>query len=284
MAKPTIEAISTETLPEFAAFLAANMTPVHTGERWIEALSTSWSDGLQRPNHGFLMRDQGQIVGGIGAIYARRIIRGQPEDFCNITSWCVLDSHRKYGMQLAMAVVAQPGYHFTDFSPTKVVGGVLQFLKFKPLDEGVVVIGNLPASPFSGAVISEAKRIERELSGPAATVWRDHVRFPWLRHLLLGESGNWCHVIYKREQFKGLPCARIVHLGDASVFERCFRSLAWHFVCRGMVSTHVERRFLAQLPWPSRVRTGFNRKVYLSPVLTDADIDCLYSESVALNL
>ena len=77
-------------------------------------------------NHGFAIRNTaGRMVGGIGAIYAERIIRGRPERFCNITSWCVLDEYRSHSMRLAMALVSQPGYHFTDLSPTTIVAGSL---------------------------------------------------------------------------------------------------------------------------------------------------------------
>lgn len=283
MAKPIIEPISAETLEEFALFLDGNMGQQHTIEDWVQGLKTSWSN-VDRPNFGFMMRDDGRIVGGIGAIYARRIIRGQVENFCNITSWCVLDAYRKYSMQLAMAVLAQPGYHFTDFSPTKVVGGVLQFLKFKPLDDAVVVIANLPVPPWHGRLVTDSHAVERALTGAAAEVWRDHAGFPWLKHVLVGDPGHWCHVIYKRDTFKGVPCARIVYLSDASVFERCFGRLAAHFFRLGMMSTHVERRFLARVPRFSKVRSGFNQKVYLSATLNDGDIDYLYSESVALDL
>jgi hypothetical protein len=282
MAKPTIEAITDATLPEFAAFLNANMSVPRSTEAWLEGLSVHWRG--PRPNYGFLMRDNGHIVGGIGAIYAERTIRGTTENFCNITSWCVLDSHRKYGMQLAMAVIAQPGYHFTDFSPTKVVGGVLRFLNFKPLDESVVVIANLPSLILGGKVLTSANRIEEELSGVAKEIWHDHAKFPWLRHILVGTPGSWCHVIYKRDRFKGLPCSRILYVSDATILDRHFHRLSGHFLWRGMVSTHIEKRFLVRLPWPSRLRTGFNQKIFLSDRLKPEDIDYLYSESVALNL
>lgn len=283
MAKPIIEPISLETLGEFALFLDGHMGQHHTIDEWVRGLKTSWTN-VDRPNFGFMMRDGGQIVGGIGAIYARRIIRGQIERFCNITSWCVLDAYRKYSMQLAMAMLAQPGYHFTDFSPTKVVGGVLQFLKFKPLDDAVVVIANLPLPPWHGRLVTDSGVAERALTGAAGEIWRDHAGFPWLKQVLVGDTGRWCHVIYKRDTFKGLPSARIVYLSDASAFERCLGRLAVHFLRLGMVSTHVERRFLARVPRLSKVRSGFNQKVYLSATLNDGDIDYLYSESVALDL
>lgn len=282
MARPSIEAVTAETLPEFATFLQDNMGHPRSAADWISGLQTQWAG--ERPNYGFVLRDEGRIVGGIGAFYAERPIRGKLERFCNITSWCVLESHRKWSMPLAMAVVSQPGYHFTDFSPTKVVGGVLQFLKFKPLDEGVVVIPNFPASPWRGQIVATPAGIEHTLSSEMVTVWRDHAAFPWLRHVLVGTPGDWCHLIYKRGSFKGLPCARIVYLSHPELFQRHWGRLAWHFLGRGLASTHVERRFLTALPAFSRLRTGFNAKLYLSQTLGDADIDYLYSESVALDL
>lgn len=283
MAKPVIEAITETTLPEFASFLEANMPVKRTAKDWISGLSTNW--GEARPNYGFLMRDdQGIVVGGIGAFYAKRTIRGCKESFCNITSWCVLDSHRKYSMQLAMSVVGQPGYHFTDFSPTRVVAGALQFLKFKAMDEGVAVIPNLPLPAFSGQAISDPETIEKTLSGTMAKVWRDHSSLPWLKHLVVGEPTAWCHIIYKPGRFKGMACANIIYVSDGRLFAQNLNRLGWHFFWRGMMTTHVERRMLECLPKLARVRTGFNPKQFLSQTLEPSDIDYLYSETVALDL
>lgn len=282
MAKPTIEPITDATLAEFAAFLEAHMPARRAADDWVRGLATHW--GETRPNYGFLMRDQGEVVGGIGALYADRVIRGQPERFCNITSWCVLDSHRKYGMQLAMAIVGQAGYHFTDFSPTRVVAGVLQFLNFRALDEGVAVIPNLPWLLGSGRVVTDPREIERLLPAAQAAIWRDHRAFPWLVQLIVGEPSAWCHVIYKRRRFKGMACADIVYVSDAPLFSRYLGGLCRHFLRRGMTTTHVETRMLESPPRLSRIRRGFIAKQYLSPTLAPADIDYLYSETVALDL
>ena len=282
MAKPTIEPITDATLPEFAAFLETHMPAQRTTSDWICGLSTDW--GGTRPNYGFLMRDQGEVVGGIGALYADRVIRGQPERFCNITSWCVLDSHRKYGMQLAMSLVGQAGYHFTDFSPTKVVAGVLQFLKFRALDEGIAVIPNLPCLPGSWRVLSDPDAIGQQLAPAQAAIWRDHAAFPWLEQLIVGEASQWCHVIYKRRRFKGMACANIVYVSHAPLFSRYLRRLGGYFLRRGMTTTHIETRILESPPRLSRIRRGFIAKQFLSPTLAPADIDYLYSETVALDL
>lgn len=282
MAKPTIEPITDDSLIEFATFLEANMPAKRAAREWVAGLSNNWSS--ERPNYGFLMRDEGRVVGGIGAFYADRTIRGNTERFCNITSWCVLDSHRKFSMQLAMNVVGQSGYHFTDFSPTKVVAGALQFLKFKALDDGVAVILNLPLLPGSGRVITNPAEIEKALSGTMLQVWRDHASFSWLKHLIVGTPDAWCHIIFKAGNLRGMACANVIYVSDGALFDRYLSRLRWHFFWQGMTTMQVERRMLARWPKLARVRTGFNPKQFLSGALGPSDIDYLYSESVALDL
>lgn len=283
MARPTIEAVTADTLPEFSNFLHQHLAPDRSPEQWMAGLSTDWLP--EQPNHGFVLRDQGAIVGGIGAYYALRKIDGQLVKTCNITSWCVLDSHRQQSMRLAMAVIGQPGYHFTDFSPTKVVGATLRFLKFKVLDERQVVSLNLPWPTFGGlAVVWRDEAITVCLGGDALKVYQDHRRFPWLQHLLVGKPGAWCHVIYKRRTFKRLPAAEILHASNAALLDAGWRPLSRHLLSRGMVSTHVDYRTMGRLPWPAAMRSGFNAKVYLSDSLRDDQIDYLYSETMALDL
>lgn len=281
MAKPLIEAVTDATLKEFATFLAQNMTVSRSVADWIKGLKCSWT--AERPNYGFALRDGGKIVGGIGAIYADRVIRGQTERFCNITSWCVQDAYRQQSMRLAMTVLAQPGYHFTDFSPTRVVGGTLRFLKFKPIDDRQAVIVNLPL-PSAGRVLTNPKEIEQVLTGDALRIYQEHAVFPWLKHMVVGDSHGWCHVIYKRTSFKDLPAARVVWFSDAELFDQHFRRLAGQFFLRGMVTTLAECRSLKRLPPLTKVRSGFSPKVYLSTTLAESDIDYLFSETAAFDL
>jgi len=115
-------------------------------------------------------------------------------------------------------------------------------------------------------------------------VWRDHLCFPWLKHVFVGGPDGWCHVVYKSGQFKGMACANVIYLSDGSLFSQYLNRLRKYFFWHGMMTTHVERRMLEYLPKLSRVRTGFNQKQFLSKTLEPADIDYLYSETVALDL
>lgn len=283
MARPEIEPVTRANLAEFAAFLHEHLDSARSVDDWIRGLVPAWS--ADAPNHGFLMRDGGAIVGGIGAIYAMRTIDGRDEGFCNITSWCVLDSHRQHSMRLAMSVVSQRGWHFTDFSPTATVAASLQFLKFKPLDDRLVLALNLPWLSFGEtSVRTHADTPIHELDDGVARDFLAHRDFPWLHHLFVGGSGRWCHVIYRRDRVRGLPAARVIHASDRELLRRGWRTLAAHLLRDGCVVTLVEWRLLGAAPAPCRVSSGYVPRVFLSETIPADRIDYLYSEQVALEL
>ena len=286
MNQPTLEPIRDSDLTDFCQFLVENLSQQRTAEEWATAFLQDW--GVEKPNNGFLLRDDNQIVGGIGAIYAERLIRGKPERFCNITSWCVLDRYRAQSMRLAIALTSQPGFHFTDLTPTEVVSKTLQFLKFKPMNERQAIWPN-PPWPFSllagVRVITDSNTLEQVLSPEDARVYQDHRHLSWLNHLAVGRTGDFCHVVYKRTHLKGLPGAFI--LG----FSKPERLIKYRFALgnyllfkKGLVFTKVESRLLTRMPKPIIELTGFRNKVFRSDTLTEADISNLYTEIVALDL
>lgn len=285
MPPPTLEPIQDQDLLAFCTFLHEHLNPGIRPTDWMKAFLQEW--GTPRPNNGFMLREDGKIVGGIGAIYSRQIIRGRAELLCNITSWCVLETYRSQSMRLALALTRQPGYHFTNFTPTTVVAGSLKFLKFKPMDDTRTVWPNLPV-PFNAGVRiirDEDDAIARHLSGEAARIFQDHRQFRRLTHLLVGTSGAFCHVVYKRGVLKKLPCAEVIHLSDPDLFLRHHRQLSHFWLTRqGLVTTRVESRFLRGRPPLSREVGGYIPKMYHSDTLDEADISNLYSELVALDL
>jgi hypothetical protein len=286
MALPTLEPIGDDDLPEFCRFLTENLSAERTPEAWAQAFRQTWCPN--KPNNGFLLRQDGRIVGGIGAIYAERVVRGRPERFCNITSWCVLDEFRTQSGRLAMAVVSQPGFHFTDLTPTEVVAKTLQFFKFKPMDERHIVWPNLPwpVARLAGIrVVADADRIGALLRPDDAKAYDDHRHLPWLRHLAVGRCGAWCHVVWRTTRLKGVRGAMVLAFSDAELFLRCRSALASHLLLRhGLPYTRVEARLLPRVPKPSLELAGYRNKVYRSETLGQADISNLYSELVALDL
>lgn len=283
MPQVLIEPITDSILTEFATFLHTNLDQSRSSTEWESELHVDWQP--DRPNYGFVLKDNNRIVGGIGTFYKDRIVHGKIEKICNITSWCVLDTHRQHSMRLAMTVINQLGYSFTDFSPTKNVGATLQFLNFISLDERQAVILNLPWFTFNNVtVLHQTDNIKQSLKDSALQIYEDHATFPWLNHVLVGKPNNWCHVIYKKSMFKGLPASSIIYLSDKELFNQYFPQLSSHLFFKGYMSSHVECRFIKHPPRLSAIRSGFNQKLYLSNTLNKEDIDYLYSEVMALNI
>jgi hypothetical protein len=286
MNQPTIEPVQDSDLLDFCRFLTSNLSNVRSAEEWASAFRQHW--GVEKPNNGFMLLDNGQIVGGIGAIYAQRLVHGKPEQFCNITSWCVLDQHRSQSMRLALALTSQPGFHFTDLTPTEVVSKMLQFLKFRPMNERQAVWPNLlwPFSLLAGVrVITDSNAIEQVLSPEDAKVYLDHRHLTWLNHLAVGRTGDFCHVVYKRTQLRGLPGAFILGFSKPGQLIKYRFALGNHLLFKkGLIFTRVESRLLSRIPKPSIELAGFRNKVFRSDTLTEADIGNLYTEIVALDL
>ena len=286
MSLPTLEPIADADLPGFCRFLSENLSRDRAAEEWAKAFTQDWCPS--KPNNGFLIRHEGRIVGGIGAIYAERPIRGRTERFCNITSWCVLDAFRAQSMRLAMAVTGQAGFHFTDLTPTEVVSKTLQFLKFKPMNERHAVWPNLPL-PFGWLdgirVVSDPEQLGRLLAPDDVKAYRDHRHLPWLKHLAVGHTGAWCYVVWKRTRLKGITGAMLIAVSDPELLLRCRLALDSHLlVHHGLWYTRVESRLLPRLPTLCFELSGYRNKVFKSDTLSAADISNLYSELAALDL
>jgi len=286
MSQPELEPIRDEDLAEFCQFLVENLSRQRTAEEWARAFSHNW--GVEKPNNGFLLRVDGRIVGGIGAIYAERMIRGKPERFCNITSWCVLDRYRSQSMRLAIALTSQPGFHFTDLTPTEVVSKTLQFLKFKPMNERQVVWPNIPwpFSRLSGVrVVTDHNSIGQVLSSEDNRIYRDHRQLAWLNHLAVGGGDEFCYVAYKKCRLKELPGAWILAFSDPVRFLDYRLALGNYLLfVHGLLFSRTESRLLHRIPRPSIELSGFRNKVFRSDSLTEADMSNFYTELLALNI
>lgn len=280
MSPPALLPITDDALLDYCRFLQQNLDRRRSPEDWAASFRQDW--GVASPNHGFMLVAEGRIVGGIGAIYSAQPVRGRIEHFCNITSWCVLDEYRGQSLRLAMALIAQKGFHFSDLTPTEVVSKTLQFLKFKPMNERHAVWPNWPW-PGRARIVTEPAAIETVLTPEAAQAYRDHRHLPWLHHLALGLPGAFSHVVFITCRLKGIPGALVLATSDPRLFLRHRRALGSHLLLRhGLFYTRIESRLLPKVPWDAIELKGYRQKVYRSETLGEAEIGNLYTELVAL--
>ena len=145
-------------------FLSRHLNPRLSPAEWAASIVPPWV--VDSPNHGFRLVEGEELVGVHLAFYSRRLIDGTVEDFCNLGAWCVLEPHRSQGIRMLRALLAQPGYSFTDLSPSGAVVPLNQRLRFSSLDTDTVLVPARPLPwPRRTRVIDDLDVIESRLSG-----------------------------------------------------------------------------------------------------------------------
>ncbi len=187
-----------------------------------------------------------------------------------------------------MALTGQPGFHYTDLTPTDVVSKTLQFLKFKPMNERQAIWPNLPW-PFARLdgvrVVTDPEQIRRILAPDDAKAYRDHYHLPWLGHVAVGRPDAWSYVVWKRTRLKEVTGAMILAVSNPDRFLSYRQALGSHLLLRhGLPYTRVESRLLPRVPMVCIELSGYRNKVFKSDTLMASDMSNLYSELVALDL
>jgi hypothetical protein len=284
MAKMQVSPITDADMGRVGEFLHAHLNRRVPADDWARSLDVPWS--VDSPNHGFMLLQDARIVGAYLAFYSERMIGGRSERFCNLGAWCVLSDYRFHSLRLLNALLAQPGYHFTDLSPSGNTVPVNLRSKFKFLDTTTALIPNLPWPSWPGRSVISSDRvlIGRTLTGRDLEVYRDHANTRAAHHLLLLRGGESCYVVFRRDRRRNLPLfASILHVSNRGLFRRMVRPLARYLLFHyGVLATLAELRIVTFRPWPSLILRSPRPKMFKSPHLEPAQIDYLYSELVCV--
>jgi hypothetical protein len=267
-----------------AEFLHANLNHRLTARVWAESIRVPWP--VDAPNHGFMLLDDGAVVGVYLAFYSERDIGGVRERFCNLGAWCVAPGHRAHSVRLLRAILAQPDYHFTDLSPSGNVVPLNVRLKFRFLETTTALVPNLPwpSWPGRGVVSGDPAVIAATLTGRELALYRDHATTGAARHLVLVRGGRWCYVMFRRDRRRNVPLfATILHVSDPDLFRAMTRPLTRHLLLRhGAVASLADLRVVAHRPPLSLLLRDHRRKMFRSSRLEPDQIDYLYSELVCV--
>jgi hypothetical protein len=251
---------------------------------WARACSAMpWK--VDAPNQGFMLCDGQRIVGVHLAFYSERLIAGEIERFCNLGAWCVLPEFRFHSIRLLKELLAQDGYHFTGFSPSKKVLPIHRRFQFRCLDTSAALIPHLPwlSVPGLTKISADPAVIERRLAGPELELYRDHTQALAARNLVLTRGQDSCYVVYREMRYKNVPVvAVILHVSNPGLFRRAMVPLTRYLlVRRRLVATLAELRIIGHPP-PLSFRLNSWPKTYRSSSLEAGQIDYLYSELVCV--
>lgn len=276
--------VTEKDLPEACRFLARGFQAAAAYEAWMTAFSQPWA--AQQPNHGYMLQDNGRIVGVIGAIYSDQTIRGRCERFCNINNWYVDPAYRQHSILLLSRLLAEKGVHFTNLTPRPDLITLFTALKFQYVDDGrVTYLINVPRlRPRDSQVLTATNEVAAALSAADAKVFRDHLNCPGLKQVALGSNADgFCHVAFYKTAIRRIPCIAILHVSNPARFSRHLPALRNHFLRYGAPLARVGSRLLSATPGLAVELNRAPHNMFLSSTLAPGDVTNLYTELAALH-
>jgi hypothetical protein len=226
-----------------AEFLHREMGSEISVADWHRAMTPRWD--VEQPNHGYLLRTNGHVVGAYLALYSERVIDGRPHRICNLGAWCVADEHRTTGLRMLRSLLRQREYTFTDLTPNGNVVALNTRLGFAPLDTTTVLVPNLPWPMRSSGVrvVDTPTDIDEMLSERDQTIYRDHAATA-VKHVVVAKGDRNCYVMFRRERRKRLPLfAFILYVGERDLFRDCESHFYRYLLLRhGIAATLAEVR------------------------------------------
>lgn len=249
---------------------------------WISAFKTGWA--ARKPNNGFMLLDDGQIVGVLGAIYSDQLIDGAPHQFCNLTSLYVAPKYRGRALNLLARCLGQKDYKFTNFTANSAVEKMCVMLKFRYLMTGEYVLLHCPIPPrLLGVTVAKAEDVIDRLPDAVAQVYRDHRQFTWLEFLAIGRRDRYCLAILRPSKIRHYPAAQILYVSDPDLYVRYSVAMGGHLLLsRGVVGTRISRRLLPRRPLLAIEVADGRPLLYRGKPLDDSQIQNTYSELMAL--
>jgi hypothetical protein len=182
---------------------------------------------------------------------------------------------------LLRSLLRQPGYTFTDLSPSGNVVPLNSRLGFSLLDSTTALVPNLPwPSRWRGVrVVDAPDEIAAVLGGSELQIYRDHVSAAAAYHVVLVDGDRYSYVMFRRDRRKRLPLfASILYVGDSEVFRACAPLFYRYLLVRHRIPfTLAEFRVTGHRAKRSMTVAG-RPKMYLGEDLRPDQIDYLYSE------
>jgi acetoacetyl-CoA synthetase len=262
-------------------FLAANMGRGMTKEEYRPLFTYPWMP--EKPSMGYLLEEDGRVVGFLGAIYSHRIIRGKCERFCNLTNWCVLPAFRNESLKLLFAILGQGGQTIINLSPSHEVQKMLNAMRYSKLD--LCKLFSFPLSQFwtlagRGSLLWDPIEIGRRVDEAGRKVIRDHSG-TGCRFLVIAHDGVTSLIVSKKRRKQGISFTEILHVSTVGLFRRNFERVKLGLLLKDRTMLLAIDERLLQSPLP--LMLPYHKVSFLkSSSITPQDVDNLYSEIAVL--
>ena len=256
-------------------------------EQWQKLFLNHWRS--DEDYVGYLLEEEGCIVGFLGYLFSKRTINGRIEKFCNMTSWAVEEKYRAKSLGLFYPLLHLSKCTLTNFTAaSNEVNKILKRLGMQVLDNESVLIYPIPSfrdSKEKTELVYDKSEIEACLIGKDIEIFKDHLSFD-CQHVLIRSGANNCYLIMAEVFRRRIPILSIQYISNPDVFKRCVNRILFKLLMRyGKIFLQVDRRLLRGRVIPnSKIIPWGCEKLYRSETVEKEDVDNLYSELFLLGI
>ena len=281
---PSVRPARPEDVEPLCTFLQLGFAGKTGVDGWRRLFDYEWLD--KKPNLGFVLTLGDEIVGFLGAVYARRQIRGQTCVVCNCTSWYILPKYRGWGPALLTAALRDQDLCYTNFTASPTSVRMFEAMGFRCLDSQRIIFTpllHLDTLRASGAeIIFDLDDIRSLLNGNQRLIFDDHLAYKCL-HLVLRDGAECAYLVLKRRTKRGLALSELLYCSAPHILVRHLERAKLAILRRQRtVALMADPRFF-QAPLPRGVRIGRKgQALFRSSLFEPEELDNLYSELVLL--
>ena len=269
----------------YTSLLAAH-DPRIGKEDWRQLFIKHWE--VPEDYHGYMLLDNGEVVGFLGTIFSARKIRNQEYRFCNLTSWIVRPEHRQRSLFLLFPLLKLRDYTFTNLSAREHVAAIHRELGFTEIGSQAQILLPLSGFSFQGKsrcqLIFDYDKIRDILKNGEKDIFNDHLKFK-CRHILIVSENDYCYLVASRLVKKMVPILYIHYIGNLEIFSKMINKVALKMLCHFQsLGLLLEDRLVEGVNLRGAIKYNLpQHKLFKSPFLEAKDIDNLYSERILLN-
>lgn len=277
-----VKEVDLSMFPQFYPLLQ-ELNPQLSEQEWYSVFAHQWH--RERKTCGYGLFDDTKIVGFLGFIFSQRIINGQIEDFCNLTSWIVQEPYRGHGISLLLAL-RKLKCTITDLSATEGVVSICKRLGFQELDTQIEILPNILGGISSSKIktTGDKSAIKDKLEPTEKKLFLDHESYSRCQHLLVEAEGEQCYVIFTLVKNTKFPYSYIQYIGNRDLFARYSLGIrqAIAKINRTFLVLVDTRLVPGAIPWRFNLPIKICR-LYKSSKVEPWQIDNLYSELILLD-
>ena len=246
----SLREILDEDLEDVYYFLSSNFDPELKLDIWLKAFSHSWMS--EKPNNGFMLEEDGTVVGVFCALYSQRKTRKGIQYVCNTSTWFVLDTYRAHSLKLMEAMLGQKGFVFTSLSASPNVYGLHRRFKFQSYITTLIAIPNLPDLNFFSKrlnILVDPESIGKSLDSDIKQINLDHNDMPTIQQIIFQAGDETLLVIFDIRSVRGILATNIFYLSNPEMFYQNRKKICSYFLLHNhTLFTRIHRCSMSKVP------------------------------------